>query len=770
MNPLSTIREFASLSLHDLLEARELFHVHLMKKRNVVATAVGRHLFRTGDPPPKKDAWRGGVATESGEPPAPKTPRRLDDTEVRRYSWPCVLVFVTRWHDATDFGQGELQTSDFIPPSIYLPDGREVPICVVESPLVERVEVAPTDLAFPQNLLGGGFPVITDVQEEIHIASIGCMVTDGHKAYALTNRHVAGDPGETVYGLLDGKQIPVGKSSKLQLTRRPFEQVYPGWPGHHVHVNMDVGLIEVFDKNQWTAQVYGIGAIGPMVDLSVLNMTLNLIGCPVRAYGCASRHMFGQIEALFYQYKSAGGFEYVADFLIGPSADRTKPFFTGPGDSGTLWLAEGEAEGKPELSPIALEWGGQVFGGSNSSQSYALATCLSTVCNALNVDLVQDWNTGHPEYWGAVGHYTIAAKAIEALPAGPLKDLMKANLPNITYDAQHISAREMAGLSKRHFVPLADVPDYVWKMGPKRNAERPNHFADMDKPDSQHQTLLQLCQNKPQNVNVAVWQKYYSDVKDSERGLLPFRVWQFFQAMLGFVSKGDVERFVCAAGILSHYVGDACQPLHISYMFNGIPPNGKGAVVGDGVHAAYEDLMVNTYTLDLLQNVNGNARGIKPFEALSDGHSAGVMTVGLMQRTFAALQPEEIAKTYASLQSKPKKEQADSLWREFGKATIAVMSNGAQALAHIWQEAWRIGKGNDTLRGKSGAIDVEKLIAIYKGEYLAGKFLTSYTLNQIGPVLKSSDGTKDVPQPDPGKKRGKGGTKPVPKPGSHPKK
>ena len=25
------------------------------------------------------------------------------------------------------------------------------------------------------------------------------------------------------------------------------------------------------------------------------------------------------------------------------------------------------------------------------------------------------------------------------------------------------------------------------------------------------------------------------------------------------------------AGILSHYVGDSCQPLHISYKFNGDP-------------------------------------------------------------------------------------------------------------------------------------------------------------------------------------------------------
>ena len=40
----------------------------------------------------------------------------------------------------------------------------------------------------------------------------------------------------------------------------------------------------------------------------------------------------------------------------------------------------------------------------------------------------------------------------------------------------------LAGLTKKSFVPLADVPDMVWKMDPKRrNRERPTHFADMDR-------------------------------------------------------------------------------------------------------------------------------------------------------------------------------------------------------------------------------------------------------------------------------------------------
>jgi hypothetical protein len=40
---------FAHLSLRDLLEARDQYHVHLMRRPNVVATAVGRYRIRVND-------------------------------------------------------------------------------------------------------------------------------------------------------------------------------------------------------------------------------------------------------------------------------------------------------------------------------------------------------------------------------------------------------------------------------------------------------------------------------------------------------------------------------------------------------------------------------------------------------------------------------------------------------------------------------------------------------------------------------------------------
>jgi len=743
---LLTQNDFAALSLLDLLQARELFHVHLMNKRNVVGTAVGRYLIRRNDPYPTQEKTQIHTLKNS-DASARKGPKRLEDTEVRYYSWPCVLVFVDRWAEDDDFGRGQYTREDFVPPAIYLPDGRKVPVCVIEATSQDATTIEPHQMAFPRNLLGGGYPVITNVQGQLHIASVGCMVTDGHKAYALTNRHVAGEAGERIYALVDGKQLPVGTTSNKQLTRLPFQTVYPGWPGSEVFVNMDIGLIEVSDTAEWTAQVYGIGKLGKIVDLSARNFSLKLIGSNVRAYGCASRLMCGQVHALFYRYKSIGGFEYVSDFLIGLRPGLT--FDTAHGDSGTLWLLEEVEEAdedesisqesgpeKPVLRPMAVQWGGQVFSASGKSQPFALATCLSTVCNHLNVEIVRDWNTGQREYWGAVGHYAIAAKAIDALPAGGLKKLMEDNLKNITYAPADIDIRNIKGLSKRPFVPLADVPDYVWKMGPRRNQERPNHFADMDQKDPAGLTLLDICKSNPANVAVTVWQAYYKSVGDSGKGLLPFRVWQFFDAMVDFIKSSKTEEFVCAAGIVSHYIGDACQPLHISYLHDGDPnhPDSNGDPLGSGVHTAYEDTMVNTYTEELLQRVNGNAQNIQVFGKIDDGHDAAFQTVRLMQDTFDIIKPIDILRAFAPIASESKNEVADTLWKQFGDDTVKVMSTGANLLAHVWQEAWRVAKGDSTIGNQGGAIEPDDLVKLYE----APDFLTSYTLNQIGQILRGT--------------------------------
>ncbi|SEJ17706.1 hypothetical protein [Paraburkholderia diazotrophica] len=128
MNPLSTQHNFQSLSLKDLLEARDLYHWHLSNKANVVGTAVGLYLIRTDEPWPDQHADTKGHDARNGKA---KGIRTFDNAEVRPYSWPAVIVLVRDWIDAVEFGHGKVDPDHMVPRTLYMPDGRAVPVCVV---------------------------------------------------------------------------------------------------------------------------------------------------------------------------------------------------------------------------------------------------------------------------------------------------------------------------------------------------------------------------------------------------------------------------------------------------------------------------------------------------------------------------------------------------------------------------------------------------------------------------------------------------------------
>jgi hypothetical protein len=643
----------------------------------------------------------------------------------------------------------------------------------------EHNEVKPVEINYPLNNIGGGSPVVADVQGRQYAATVACLVSDGHTVYALTNRHVVGAAGELVYSRLGGNLDRIGVSSEKQLTRMPFTALYPGWPGRDVYVNLDVGLIELDNLDQWTAKIRNVGQMGKMVDLSVNNLTLGLIGSHVRGTGAAGGEMFGQIAALFYRYKTNGGFEYIADLLIGPRPTQksprkvaAKPLATHPGDSGTLWLLEPMDESEKgtgskkvnhepgEYLPLAMQWGRNMLYsvGAAQPQSYVLATLLSRVCAELGVDHVRNWNLDQPDTWGALGHFSIASRAQNALSNRfrKLVKLMNNNALIISYDDETIIEGDFVGMGQADFVPLPDVPDFYWKpriakQGFARPFEGPNHFADMDQPNPDGKTLLDLCK-KPDFIDPEKWDKFYDSVVDlmkdepieaRHRGLLPFRVWQIFDAMVEFVSKGRMPQFVCGAGVLTHYIGDACQPLHISYLHDGDPlqkfeytfKKGKHEGVteegplGKGVHSAYEDAMVSAFREEILDGLKATPKATKT-ELVDDGFEAAKRTVVMMRDTFKAIPPVDLVEAFATFEGKPK-ERNEFLWKKFGKKTIEVMQDGSHLLAVLWESAWALGNGEKNVTSTRSLTQSEAMKICGDAD-----FLPSVTIDQIGKFLK----------------------------------
>lgn len=732
--------DYHSLSVRDLVDARDAYHIHLSNKEHVVATAIGLYRIRKGD---------FFEANPPGTPlPAnyerPSGPRDLFNSVVKPWSWPCVLVFVDRWVDRNAWRSGaasaEMEPDQFIPRSLYLSDGRIVPTCVVLHRRVDVRPAAPPPVRFPKEFVGGGYPLFTTVQGRRRVGSVGCLVTDGHNTFALTNRHVTGDEGAPVTTVLAGHEVVVGSASSQMLGKRRFDQVYDPWPGRRVYVNLDVGLVKVNDLSQWTTQVLGLGTLSGPVDLHPDTISLALIDQRVEAFGAVSGPLSGRIAALFYRYQEIGGFEYVSDVLIAPDGGSE----TLPGDSGTLWCLVQEGE-PASHHPIALEWGGERIEetGTDRARRYTLATFVSTILRELELDLVRDWNVGLPYYWGALGHYTIAARACSTV-TGSLKTLMEANLERITYPDARLVPSTFPGLSKREFVPLADVPDYVWKSrgGPaQRTTENPSHFADMDKPlpdaPNKGKTLLQLCAD-PKNVTPVFWKNYYTRVHDASKGTLPFRVRQIYEAMVAAAGARDVARFVAAAGILAHYVGDACQPLHISSLFNGDPKRKEGgATFGKGVHEAYEAAMVNSHGPEILAGVSEGLAGTALPAKLKGGQAAALTTVDLMARTFQNLEPMEIVDAYAA---------GKDLWSLFGRGTIATLVQGVLTLAGLWQSAWDEGNGDGIPASRLAAVPESDLVRLYSDP----GFIPSLTLDQF---VSGSGGAKPRPSSGTGQKK-----------------
>src|ERR1041384_8739984 len=119
-----TEQRFSSLSLKDLVEARDVYHFHLMNKANVIGTGVGLYLIRD------EEKW----PHQSGDYQKLTYARTFGNSHVRSYSWPCIMVLVREWVDEHEFGQeGKPSPWDAVPKRLFLSDGRVVPVCIVEA-------------------------------------------------------------------------------------------------------------------------------------------------------------------------------------------------------------------------------------------------------------------------------------------------------------------------------------------------------------------------------------------------------------------------------------------------------------------------------------------------------------------------------------------------------------------------------------------------------------------------------------------------------------
>jgi len=266
---------------------------------------------------------------------------------------------------------------------------------------------------------------------------------------------------------------------------------------------------------------------------------------------------------------------------------------------------------------------------------------------------------------------------------------------------------------------LADVPDLVWRA--IRKKDEGNHFADMDqegKGQYAGKTLLDLCKD-PKNVSVDVWNKFYDSLDVGyKRGALPFRVWQMYDAMVDYVKKGKIAEFVCTTGIMAHYVGDACQPLHVSHLHHG--HNESEA----GVHSEYETKMLDRFAPEIIAGVNSKLKNKKAKPTVKGGHEAAILVIELMRKTIQMLPPQDVIDAYKSQGSGSRIQR---MWDALGDRTVECVANGCLELATLWASAWKEGGGSAVSQQVIAPVSRTKLKTLYN----TSNFLPALRLKEM---------------------------------------
>ena len=303
-------------------------------------------------------------------------------------------------------------------------------------------------------------------------------------------------------------------------------------------------------------------------------------------------------------------------------------------------------------------------------------------------------------------------------------------------------------VDRRSYVPLADVPDYVWvpkafrsRRGGARENEMAQHFADIDQeaPDGSP-SLLELCRANPDaNLRARVWRDFYQKFDNHQgarpdAGMLPFRVRQIYEEMVNFLDRGRLMEFVAAAGVLAHYVGDSCIPLHLSYLHHGYGPDAprdsdeyrqykKSREYK--IHSIFEQGMFERRPSELLRAINRRLGGRRR-ATVNSGAGAIKLVFKLMDEVYKRLPPEDIIAADDPNGTQP--ERAVRLFNALGDKAAQCVALGCRAQAELVESAWRQGRGARLLpRGRAVPTFTRDNL---KRLYYSQRFLPALTLDQ----------------------------------------
>ena len=157
--------------------------------------------------------------------------------------------------------------------------------------------------------------------------------------------------------------------------------------------------------------------------------------------------------------------------------------------------------------------------------------------------------------WDSVTHRLITRLAIDALPASPLKTVLLHN----------------EELVEKHSVE----PDFLLKER-YGHAEEIRHYIDLEIFNPNPQVALNDL-----DPELATERRRVGEIKLEAAGTLPWTIEDTASRLAAAIRSGNCAVILREAGYLSHYVGDASQPLHSTVHHDGYRRD-------RGVHARVE--------------------------------------------------------------------------------------------------------------------------------------------------------------------------------------
>jgi hypothetical protein len=293
------------------------------------------------------------------------------------------------------------------------------------------------------------------------------------------------------------------------------------------------------------------------------------------------------------------------------------------------------------------------------------------------------WGSRDAAAWNARGHRTVTLLALDGLPEG-MPAYLREPAIRTRIAEQSVEPDRWRGTRT---VPIA-------------HEANPEHYIDVEDLAPYGLTLAGLPEYRYEYVRIMAVARdkspgaFPTEEKDPDKvkdwpGFLPyaiaehhaklrssFNTYRILEAVNDPARAEQLEQarqnIISEMGLLSHYVGDAAQPLHTTRHHHGwVGENPQGYTTEGGFHAYIDGKVIDAHGLD--------------FAALRPGMSYDLRADGGAWRTGL----DEIERSFARVETLYRMKKDGSLEGPEGKAMLSErMRDGARTLEALYASAW----------------------------------------------------------------------------------